>query len=135
MTDGHVRLDPLPRKLLPFPWLFAGRRTVRGLVARIQGLEHVIEAGMMLDSWERHVLTDGLMVLMNQMDRVKQNDKSEMARLQGLLERLMGLPDDFPAPTAPPSRRPVARPWRPPAGADPTRPVPGRTTRRRDRER
>lgn len=38
---------------------------------------------------ERAFLIDGLMVLRHQMERVPQNDLSELPELQALLERLM----------------------------------------------
>lgn len=112
--------DELPRKLLPFPWFWAGRKTVRGLVARIRGLEHVIEEGIIVDRAERAILSDALMVFMRQAERSPHNDGSGLPACQVLLERLMGLPDDFPVPR-PGSTRLRAVPWNPPGRADPRR--------------
>lgn len=104
------------RRLLPFPWLFTGRRTVRSLVARIQGLEHVVREGCVLDRRERGILTDALMVFMHEVERAPGNDDPGlMAACQVLLERLMGLPDDFPAPMPGARQLRVVR-WQHPSG-------------------
>jgi hypothetical protein len=94
--------EALPRKLLPFPWLFATRRTARRLIAAVQNMEYLIEAGGVLTPRERSYVIDGLMVLAHQMRQAPENDLSELADIQALLERLMaaGLghaPADLPA--------------------------------------
>jgi hypothetical protein len=40
MTDP----PPLPRKLLPFPWVFATRRTARELIEHIESCHRIINA-------------------------------------------------------------------------------------------
>jgi hypothetical protein len=109
--------DDLPRGKL----LFATRRTTRRLIARIRGLEHIIDTGTILNDRERAILSDALMSFMHAVAGSPRNDGADLPEYQVLLERLMSLPDDFPAPRSPATRRPAVRPWNPPAGTDPRR--------------
>lgn len=34
--------SPYPKKLLPFPWIFATRRTARRLIERVESLNRII---------------------------------------------------------------------------------------------